>query len=288
MVITYSLLAGTLTRKAEHASMAAASAALPEGAYTTFRTYDHNRLLRLGQHLRRLEESLGLMRNAVAAHIDDDAVRAAIAQVLQATGYAESRCRLTYADPALFITVEPFEPYPHDLYETGVWCVTVQAHRDNPHAKNTAFITSAGAAMKTMPAGAHEGLMLAADGSILEGLSSNFFAITSIASAFEDADDQVPVLRTEEARVLIGVTRSLVLEQAQHLLPVSTVAVRVADLPRITECFITSVSREILPVVKIDQQVIGECAPGPITRELMRRFRDMVALEAQPAASASQ
>ncbi len=267
--------------------MAAASASLPDGAYTTFRTYDHNRLLRLGQHLRRLEESLGLMRNAAVARIDDDAARAAIAQVLQETGYAESRFRLTYADPALFITVEPFEPYPSDLYTNGVWCVTVQAHRDNPHAKNTAFIASAGAAMKTMPPGAHEGLMLADDGSILEGLSSNFFAITSIASASEDVDDAVPVLRTEEARVLIGVTRSLVLEQARHLLPVSTVAVGLADLPRITECFITSVSREILPVVKIDQQVIGAGVPGPITRELMQRFRDMVALEAQPAVSAA-
>lgn len=268
--------------------MAAASASLPDGAYTTFRTYDHNRLLRMGQHLRRLEESLGLMRNAVVARIDDNAARAAIAQVLQETGYAESRFRLTYADPALFITVEPFEPYPSDLYTNGVWCVTVQAHRDNPHAKNTAFIASAGAAMKTMPHGAHEGLMVAEDGSILEGLSSNFFAITSIASASEDVDDAVPVLRTEEARVLIGVTRSLVLEQARQLLPVSTVAVRLADLPRITECFITSVSREILPVVKIDQQVIGAGVPGPITRELMQRFRDLVALEAQPAVSAAQ
>lgn len=288
MAITYSLRAGVLAREAEHSSMAAASAALPDGAYTTFRTYEHNRLLRLGQHLRRLEESLGLMRNAAVARIDDDAARAAIAQVLEATAYAESRFRLTYADPALFITIEPFEPYPPELYESGVWCVTVQAHRENPHAKNTAFIASAGAAMKTMPAGAHEGLMLADDGSILEGLSSNFFAITTLSPVSEDIDDAVPVLRTEEARVLIGVTRSLVLEQARQLLPVSTVAVRLADLPRITECFITSVSREILPVVKIDQQVIGAGVPGPITRELMRRFRDMVALEAQPAVGAMQ
>jgi branched-subunit amino acid aminotransferase/4-amino-4-deoxychorismate lyase len=80
--------------------------------------------------------------------------------------------------------------------------------------------------------------------------------------------------------VLIGVTRSLVLEVAQGIIPISTRAVTYQELPQVSECFITSVSREIMPVVKIDQLVIGDGAPGSITRELMRRFRALVAREA--------
>jgi len=49
----------------------------------------------------------------------------------------------------------------------------------------------------------------------------------------------------------------------------------------VRECFITSVSREVLPVVKIDAHVIGDGRPGPITRALMARFREMVAREAE-------
>lgn len=277
MVDTFLLSGGAL---ASHASMAETSAALPEGAYTTFRTYDGNRILRLSQHLRRLEESVALMRSAAAVPIDDARARAAIAAALRTTGHAESRFRLTYAPPELYISIESFAPYPASLYDTGVACVSVSLHRNNPHAKSTTFIASAAEAYKSLPPGAHEGLMIAEDGAMLEGLSSNFFAVTTLPVSGEDNEGGVPVLRTEEARVLMGVTRSLVLEVAAGVLPVSNVAVRYADLPRVTECFITSVSREILPVVKIDQRVIGDGIPGPMTRELMRRFGELVAQEA--------
>ena len=266
----------------QHSSMAEASAALEQGAYTTFRTYDRNRVLRLGQHLRRLEESLSLMQGGLPARrIDDARARAAIAAALTQTGYVESRFRLTYAAAGLFISIESFSPYAAALYEAGVRCVTVSLHRDNPHAKSTTFISSAAQAYKQLPIGVHEGLMVAQDGAILEGLSSNFFAVTTLPVSSEDADGGVPVLRTEEARVLLGVTRSLVLEVAAGVLPVTPVAVRAADLPRVTECFITSVSREILPVVQIDERVISDGVPGPITRELMRRFAALVARESE-------
>src|SRR5262249_23484336 len=49
--------------------------------------------------------------------------------------------------------------------------------RDNPHAKDTRFIATAGEAYARLPAGVHEGLLLSEDGDILEGLSSNFFGV---------------------------------------------------------------------------------------------------------------
>jgi branched-chain amino acid aminotransferase len=91
-------------------------------------------------------------------------------------------------------------------------------------------------------------------------------------------------LRTEESRALIGVTRSLVLEIARGILPVSTEAVAYRELASVRECFITSVSREILPVVKIDRLAIGDGHPGPITRDLIRRFRELVDREAEVVA----
>jgi len=281
MVTTFRLTAGVVSLLGEHPSMRAASAQLPDGAYTTFRTYQGNHVLRLGQHIRRLEESVALLGRP--AQLDASATRRAIAHALRATGYPESRFRLTFAPPELFVSIEPFTPYPPTLYQSGAWCVTVSLHRDNPHAKSTTFIASAADAYGALPAGAHEGLMVAEDGAILEGLSSNFFAIAPAAAAApRDGRDDELVLRTEEARVLAGVTRAIVLEVARTLLPVSTQAVAYDELPHVRECFITSVSREILPVVKIDHLTIGDGRPGPITCELMRRFRELVEREAEP------
>jgi branched-chain amino acid aminotransferase len=236
-------------------------------------------MLRLAQHFRRLEESSRLQGKP--GHIDDAATGRALGEALtqaaRTPGWAapEARFRLTYAQPRLFISIEPFTPYPAALYEHGVRCATVSLHRDNPHAKSTTFIASAADAYKSLPEGTHEGLMLAPDGAVLEGLSSNFFAI------------QNSVLHTEEARVLIGVTRSLVLEVAKAVLPVSTEAMAFSQLRHVDECFITSVSREILPVVQIDLLKIGDGKPGPFTRRLMAGFADMVARESAPLGSAA-
>ena len=102
---------------------------------------------------------------------------------------------------------------------------------------------------------------------MLEGLSSNFFAILN------------GVLRTEQARVLEGVTRSLALEVAEPLLPVRREAIRRDELPLVEEAFVTSVSREVLPVVRIDGQPLADGRVGATTRAIMAAFAGLVARE---------
>jgi branched-subunit amino acid aminotransferase/4-amino-4-deoxychorismate lyase len=262
-------LTGTTTRAVgETATLAQASADLPSGAYTSLRTYAGNRVLRLEQHVRRLEESVALQGRP--APLDPAAVGGAIAAALGAAGHRESRVRLTFAPPRFFVSVEPFEQLPEALYLEGASCVTLALRRENPHAKDTRFIATASGAYGRLPDGVHEGLLVAADDSLLEGLSSNFFAVRS------------GVLHTEEERVLLGVTRALVLEVAQGIMPVDRTAVRWGRLPELSEAFITSVSRAVLPVVRIDGQVIGHGRPGPKTRAIMQAFADLVRREAKP------
>jgi branched-chain amino acid aminotransferase len=256
---------GGLSLLGRHDSLAAASQALPEGAYTTLRTYGGNGVVRLAQHLARLEESVAL--EGTPGRIDPAAVRRALAEALATRALPDSRIRLTFAPPRLFIAVEAFSPLPAQLYAEGVACVTLDLHRDNPHAKDTRFIATARDAYSRLPEGVAEGLLVAPDGAVLEGLSSNFFAIREGA------------LRTEEARALAGVTRSLALEVAESLLPVRRVAVQRDELPLVDEAFVTSVSREVLPVVRIDGRPVGEGSVGPKTRAIMQAFEAPVARE---------
>jgi len=253
---------------ARHSSLAAVAAALPDGAYTTFRTYGGRRVLRLESHLRRLEESVALKGGA--GTLERKAARAAITAALEATGHDESRVRLTYAPPRLFVAVEPFAPLPPEAYARGVSCVTVAVHRNNPHAKDTRFIATAQGLYGTLPPGVEEGLIVGPDGAVLEGLSSNFFAVKD------------GVLRTEGERVLFGVTRSLVLEVASSALPVDERPVTIEDLRATDEAFLTSVSREVLPVVSIDGRAVGDLRVGRFTRTVMDGFAALVAREAEP------
>jgi len=266
-VVVFHWVRSRLERLGSAASLSTAHSALPAGAYTTFRTHGGHRVVRLDDHVERLNDS------ATPApgnpRLGEDDLRAAVAAALGATGHAESRVRVTYAPPELFVSVEPFHPLPETLYQEGVWCVTTPLRRQNPHAKDTSFIDVATEAYRTLPPGAHEALMVAEDGTLLEGLSSNLFAVLDGA------------LYTEDARVLPGLTRRLVLEAAEDLLPRAGRAVRLDELPRVSECFLTSASREVLPVVRIDDVGIGNGRPGPIAPALLRRYREAVGREAR-------
>lgn len=248
-------------------SLAAASATLPAGAYTTLRTYGGRCVVRLDRHLRRLEESMAMQ--GVPGTIDPAAARRGLSALLDATGHLESRLRLTFAPPRLFVSIEAFRPLPATAYEAGVACVTLKVHRDNPHGKDTRFIAAAQSAYRQLPPGVEEGLLLGEDGAVLEGLSSNFFAVLD------------ETLRTEEERALLGITRSIVLEVAAAVLPVERRAVLRSELPSVSETFITSVSREVLPVVRTDDRPIGEGRPGPKTRAIMDGFTALVRREAE-------
>lgn len=271
-VRTFEVLGSTLRPVAERATLTQASAELPAGAYTTLRTYGGNRVLRLGQHVQRLEQSVASQGRP--APLDPQAVRSALAAALvtgrRSASTRESRVRLTFAPPRFFVSVEPFEPLPEAAYRDGVACVTLPLHRENPQAKDTRFIATASGAYATLPEGVHEGLLVAEDGSLLEGLSSNFFAVRR------------GVLHTEEERALPGVTRALVLEAAGGVLPLERTAVRRDQLLEVSEAFITSVSREVLPVARIDGEAVGDGRPGPMTRAVMAAFADLVRRQAEP------
>jgi len=146
-------------------SLAEASALLPDGAYTTLRTYGHGtRVLRLAQHLARLREPTA---SGPGSRFEDSKVRAGLVQALKAAGSGEARLRLTCANERLFVAVEPLEPLPETLYRDGVWCVSVPLKRTAPKVKDTRFIPVAQAAYRDLPPGVHEGLMVADDGTIV-------------------------------------------------------------------------------------------------------------------------
>jgi branched-chain amino acid aminotransferase len=264
-VATYETTPAGLLLLGRHASLSASSAELPEGAYTTLRTYGERGVVRLEQHRRRLEDSVAAEGRPAA--LDPASLRRALRQALDAGAHPESRVRLTFSPPRLFVAIEPFRPLPERLYEEGVACTTVVLRRTNPHAKDTRFIATAQDAYTRLPAGVEEGLILGEDGAILEGLSSNFFGVVD------------GVLRTEEDRALGGVTRSLALEVAEGVLPIERRAVALDERPRLAEAFLTSVSREVLPVVRIDERPIGDRCVGERTRAITRAFADLVTRE---------
>jgi branched-chain amino acid aminotransferase len=234
---------------------------LPAGAYTTMRTYGGLRVVGLSAHLERLRDSLGLM--GARREVDAAKVRQAVATVIAAEAQPDLRLRITVplAGSQVLIACEPWQTHPPELYEQGVRCATVELDREQPRAKATAFIAPSREVKQHADPDVHELIRRDGAGRLLEGITSNFFAVLD------------GTLRTAEEGVLAGVTREVVLTLAGDLVPIVREPIVVTDLPTISEAFITSSTREVVPVIAIDGVTIADGRPGSVARELLARYR---------------
>lgn len=250
-----------------------ATLAVPAGAYTTIRTYNHNSAFRFQDHVQRLENSARLAGHPVL--IDADKLRIALRSVLASIPCQEYRIRihldLSRRVGNFYISFERLILPSEEDYSRGVWTASVYLARQNPMAKLTSFVSTAAEIRRCLPAGAVEGLMLDPDGNILEGLSSNFFGVIH------------GEVVTAGASVLEGITRSIVLEEVNKTgIPLRLDPVPYEKIKEISEAFITSASRTVLPVVQIDQYAVGPGLPGPVTKMLRSRVTDRILQEIEP------
>ncbi len=246
------------------------SISLPGGVYSTFRTYQHNKVLSLEKHFHRLDESSNLLGKPVK--IDHTGLRNALHYILQNVSNKDLRIRLTVdlekEYGAVYISTESLHVPGPEYYLNGGNAMTYQLQRPNPQAKQTSHLITATRLKSTYEENINEILMVSPEGIIQEGLSSNFYAVLN------------GTIWTANQGVLLGTIRSVVLDLAiSEGIPVVYEGVNLANRTELDETFITSTSRSILPIVKIDECIIGSGKPGTITRKLMQRYQQFVEME---------
>lgn len=241
------------------------SSLLPQGAYTTFRTYHHNYVLHLGDHLARLENTAALTGHKLLVSVKEirEGLKLAMRKFPE---NKDSRIRITVPLEQLstnfFISFEYLKPLPLSDYQNGVKVITCNLQRENPKAKLTNFLEKTAEIKKNMGSNINDAIMIGSDNRIKEGISSNFFAVMNSEIWTEDKD------------VLSGITRSIVLNEArQARIPVHLEGIRLDQINKIDEAFITSSSRGVLPVRQIDNVLIKTKIPGKITLLLMKLYK---------------
>lgn len=168
--------------------------------------------------------------------------------------------------PRVLVFALPLLAPPLAAYREGVACVLVapRAARVEPGAKTGSHLAEALAARDAAAAGAHEALLVDAEGRVTEGASSNLFAVRGGRLWTPPAD----------AAILPGVTRALVLALAAEAgLPAEERPLAAGEVRAADELFLTSTSRELLPVTRLDGLPVGDGRPGPVTRALHARYR---------------
>ena len=234
-----------------------------QGVYTVANIWNSTQTLMLDAHLKRLEESA--RQQGIALAYDRGRLKSALRQLTVDSGFGDVRFRLTVAAQSpdeMILTLEPFQPPSPSLIRRGAACITsAAAGRHHPTAKTSDWIHVRRALEQAMPSGIYDTFLLDTDGYLLEGLASNFFAIL-------DGE-----LRTAGAGVLAGIARGIVFEICAGIIPLEKTAVHLDDIPHVSEAFLTSSSRGIVPVVEIDGITIGDGRVGKMTRQLRQAYQ---------------
>ena len=258
-----------------------------EGVYETLRTYNRVPFL-YDRHVRRLRNSARHLHLDVP--FDDRSLIAWIEETMAAAGQLnEAYIRvlltrgvgeLTYdpkatPTPSLVIIVKPAEEAPARIVEEGIQISLVPVLRNHPGSVNPAIksnnlLNNALAMQEANRTGAEEALMCNYRGELSECSQSNFFLVRG----------GVALTPKSHAGLLEGVTRAFLFEVGRDLgIEVRDETLSPADLETADEVFITSTTRELSPVTRVDERVIGTGRPGPVTMKLLdgyrRRAREM-------------
>ena len=254
-----------------------------EGVYETMRTYNGQPFL-FDRHMERLRTSAGMLVLPVPVADDEmdrrcrDTMRAAglgdgteaYIRILVTRGVGE----LSY-DPAacptssIVVIVKALVETPRDVYEQGVRVALVSIIRNhpgtvNPLIKSNNLLNNALAMQEAGRRGAFEGIMRNYRGELAEGTQTNFFVVKNGAALTPPLD----------AGLLAGITREFVFEVGREIgVPVREAVLRDADLLGADEAFLTSTTREVAPIVRVDDTPIGTGQPGPVTLSLLEAFR---------------
>ncbi|MEN9344479.1 MAG: hypothetical protein RLZZ453_1266 [Chlamydiota bacterium] len=221
----------------------------------------------LDEHLERLRysaEQLGL-------NLPEDlpSCKQKILETLEKNNFAESSIKILItagtspdqliptSQSKLLILVYPLTSPSQQDYTQGIATVTTHLPRSCPKSKTTHYVPGL-LSLKKHPH-AKEALHLNSRGQILEGSTSNFFAFKNGTLYTTDSDD-----------ILLGITREVVCNISPY--PLSKTPIHYDEIDSIDEAFITSSSREIMPVTSIDGKPIGKGVPGALTQHLMQLF----------------
>lgn len=253
-----------------------------DGVFEGMRAYS-GRVFRLEQHLQRLWDSAQAIWLKIP--MTREAMAKAVADTLAANKLSDAYIRLVItrgagtlgldpnrtSDPQVIIITDSISMYPAEYYTNGLELVTASTIRNHPAAlspriKSLNYLNNILAKIEGLQAGCVEALMLNHKGEVAECTGDNIFIVRGKELATPPCD----------AGILEGVTREAVMELGQKAgLTVREVALTRHDIYVAEECFLTGTAAEVVPVVKLDNRVLGSGTPGPVTRDLIERFRKL-------------
>ena len=237
------------------------------------------RPFRLSQHLRRLDINLRavkinnplsetdwseMLHRLIAENDSDD--QSLYIQISRGVAPRDHAFPDDHTTPTVFAFGQPLKTPPVSLLEKGVSAITQQDIRwQRCDIKSTALLANVLLRQVAVEQNATEAILLR-DGHITEGAASNVIIVDK---------DNVITTPPKNNLILPGITRDLILELArQHQMPAAERPLMESELSTAKEIWLSSSTKEILPVCKVNDQIVGNGKPGPIFKKMVQHYQD--------------
>lgn len=242
------------------------------GVFDFLITYN-KRSFHLKEHVQRLEnsaEKIGLKLN----HTNEAICDIVEETVRRNTHHDESNIRIVYTggvssdgvtpegNGKLMVMVTPKMDLPDGWYTDGAKIITLDIERFIPGAKSTNYLTAVWALQQAHHQEAIEAIYVDRNHRMLEGTTTNLYY-------FENNK-----LVTTQSDILPGITRSVVLELVKDHFDVELRDIDKNEIGSMEEVFISASNKEIVPIIQINETVIGDGKPGDNTRKMMQLFKN--------------
>lgn len=253
------------------------------GIFETMRAYK-GKVFRLDKHLGRLTTSTKMLDIS----LDEVELKSAIMDTVGANKLGDARIRVTVtpgegtinADPltcrksTVLIVAEKYKPFTKRIYSKGFRVIT-SSFRCNSQSlqsslKSTSYLMSIMARQEARLVGADEAICLNERGLLAEASMSNIFIVVD------------GILRTPglDNGILPGITRQVVIELASQMCTTCYVGdIKLNDLYRAKEAFLTNSLLEIMPLTRVGSRCIGNGRVGDETVKLTNAYKKLVSVE---------
>jgi branched-chain amino acid aminotransferase len=253
-----------------------------DGIYETLRAYK-GVVFKIDEHINRLFRSASLIGLSIPKSPDE--IKKAIYKTIKANRLREAFIRITISrgpgpigldpelcpKPTFVIVSNPFKEYPRQYYRKGIKIAIVNTRRNfkealDPKIKSLNFLNNILANIEAKNRGAYEAIMLNYKGYIAEGTVTNIFFVK----------DDVLCTPESDVGILDGITRRVILEIAKELgIKFKEGRFRGEDIYNAQEVFISSTTKEVMPVAEVDNIKIS-AGIGKITKMIHQAYKEKV------------
>ncbi len=241
-----------------------------DGVYEFVASYE-GRLFMLEEHLDRLERS---MRELAYEPISRTDIKNAVLELFKASGYLRAGIYIQISRgvaprnhaytkkmlPQIIMTIRPVKDMPAEIRENGAKAITVEDMRwGRCDTKTIQLLANSMAKQKALDSGCDDAIFITDSGIVREGTSSNLFIVAGGKLATHPLTPNI----------LAGITRMAVLSICKEAgLEATESFFDTNALYAANEVFLTGTVTEILPVVRIDDNIIGDGKVGVITQQV--------------------